>query len=145
MKKIPSKKCPNCEAYFQPTRTNQVYCDGRCRNQFNNERARQDRLQSSSTFYSDILKPIEVDSKQKGLSQRSLDTIKQHLAYKQSTQKTMYVNDVRRLFLALIQFEKEGLEIVGMGYRRYDGQAHDDRSDGSILYEGGYTVKRKIA
>ena len=48
--------------------------------------------------------------------------------------------DVISLLYALKQFEQSGLNIVGMGYKRYDGKEITDMKG---MFEGGYFTETK--
>jgi len=75
---------------------------------------------------------------------RSIQTIKSHLAHKAEIQETMYVRDIEKIMNALEQFENDQMDIVGIGYLRYDNHPLGDFSDGSKSYEGGFIVIPRV-
>ncbi|MEE6129161.1 hypothetical protein V2E39_17310 [Chryseobacterium arthrosphaerae] len=61
--------------------------------------------------------------------------------FEERSNDTIYKRDVIKFLNAFYQFESQGLSIVGMGYKRYDGKPIVDLQG---AYEGGfYTEKKK--
>lgn len=60
--------------------------------------------------------------------------------FEESSQETIYKRDIISFLHALYQFESQGLSVVGMGYKRYDGKEITDLEG---AYEGGYYTESK--
>lgn len=68
----------------------------------------------------------------------SIETIIKH--YEEIDYKHINKRDVISFLNALKQFEQSGLNLVGMGYKRYDGK---EITDIKGMFEGGYITENK--
>lgn len=80
----------------------------------------------------------KADKECKNTAAKSIGTALDY--FEEMKSKTVYKRDVISFLHAFYQFEGQGLSIVGMGYKRYDGKEITDLEG---AYEGGYFTEKK--
>nr|DAG72858.1 MAG TPA: hypothetical protein [Caudoviricetes sp.] len=81
----------------------------------------------------------KADKSFKNTAAKSINTAIKY--FDERNHETIYKRDVISFLNAFHQFESQGLSIVGMGYKRFDGKEITDLEG---AYEGGfYTEKKK--
>ncbi|MDV3706645.1 hypothetical protein CMU55_19265 [Elizabethkingia anophelis] len=80
----------------------------------------------------------KADKEFKNTAAKSIGTALDY--FQEMKSETIYKRDVISFLHAFYQFEGQGLSIVGMGYKRYDGKEITDLEG---AYEGGYFTEKK--
>ncbi|MCT3662549.1 hypothetical protein HZR00_08500 [Elizabethkingia anophelis] len=80
----------------------------------------------------------KADKEFKNTAVKSIGTALDY--FEEMKNETIYKRDVISFLHAFYQFEAQGLSIVGMGYKRYDGKEITDLEG---AYEGGYFTEKK--
>lgn len=80
----------------------------------------------------------KADNTFKNTAVKSISTALKY--YEEAENETAYRRDIISFLHAFHQFEAQGLSIVGMGYKRYDGKEITDLNG---AYEGGYFTEKK--
>lgn len=82
-----------------------------------------------------------LEKADKGFKNSAVKSIGTALKYfEERNHDTIYKRDIISFLHAFYQFESQGLSIVGMGYKRYDGKEITDLEG---AYEGGYFTEKK--
>ena len=102
---------------------------------------REDHYDATAIQYAREVAIASLEKADKAFKNTAVKSIGTALKYfEERNHETIYKRDIISFLHAFYQFESQGLSIVGIGYKRYDGKEITDLEG---AYEGGYFTEKK--